>query len=112
MICLNLGSTHKLRGLYTNNFPLLKYFNSVLLSQLRYRIPILVRHFDKIGYDITITTTKWFLCLFVQSLPFQLVARLWDVIIFEGSYLIICIAIALIAYHKSIQIFLLSQNIS
>lgn len=67
LLALTFGSNHRLRGLYSNGFPLLNHLNYILIAQLASRLPALADHFDSLGYDIRIQSTRWFICLFVQS---------------------------------------------
>ena len=39
----------------------------------------------ELGCDVSIVSTDWFLCLFATSLPPEVAARVWDVLLFEGS---------------------------
>lgn len=43
------------------------------------------RHLESLGCDVSIVATDWFLCLFTTSLPPEVAARVWDVLLNEGS---------------------------
>lgn len=43
------------------------------------------RHLEALGCDVSILSTDWFLTLFCTRLPAPVAARVWDVLLFEGS---------------------------
>ena len=49
------------------------------------------------GFQLAVFTLPWFICLFINTLPFITVMRVWDVIMFEGDKALIRIALALLS---------------
>lgn len=69
---------------------------AILEHYLRKRIPSLHKHFKKIGLEISILCTKWFMCLFVTSVPCEVwtllvltlktAFRIWDQIFLSSTF--------------------------
>lgn len=91
---------HNIEGFYTENFPKLKLFEELFINAVKKILPQLYNHFESIGFDLKIVTTKWFLLCFLNSLPFSVVLRVWDRFMLEGSSILIAVAFALLTYHR------------
>ncbi|KAL1565961.1 GTPase-activating protein gyp3-like [Salvia divinorum] len=52
---------------------------------MRERFPKLVNHLDYLGVEVAWMSGPWFLSIFVNTLPWESVLRVWDVILFEGN---------------------------
>ena len=59
--------------------------------------PELKEKLQSAGFQLVVFTLPWFICLFINTLPFISVMRVWDVIMFEGDKALIRIALALIS---------------
>ncbi|XP_019053603.1 PREDICTED: ecotropic viral integration site 5 protein homolog isoform X2 [Nelumbo nucifera] len=57
----------------------------VLEEIVRERFPKLVNHLDYLGVQVAWVTGPWFLSIFMNMLPWESVLRVWDVLLFEGS---------------------------
>lgn len=42
-------------------------------------------HLEEVGADISCVFVSWFLCLFCTSLPMSSVVRVWDIVFWERS---------------------------
>lgn len=67
----------------------------VLKQLLRERRPKLHHHFEKIGVDITLFTTAWFLAIYTISFPPETALRVWDALFSEGYKIVYRVALAL-----------------
>ncbi|XP_002979169.2 growth hormone-regulated TBC protein 1 [Selaginella moellendorffii] len=67
----------------------------VFKDLMRQRSPRLAAHFHDIGFDVSLVTTEWFLCLFSKSLPSETTMRIWDVLFNEGASIIFTVALSL-----------------
>ena len=75
--------------------------DSDLLSALvEMHLPTVHRRLHALGHDLRALSLSWLLCLWVNSLPWQTVLRIWDVIFFEptadaarGMILRVCLAL-------------------
>lgn len=61
------------------------------------QIPELQTKLKEGGFELVVFTLPWFICLFINTLPFITVMRVWDVIMFEGDKALIRIALALLS---------------
>lgn len=61
------------------------------------QIPELQKKLAAGGLQLVVFTLPWFICLFINTLPFITVMRVWDVIMFEGDKALIRIALALLS---------------
>ncbi|KAK1572269.1 hypothetical protein Q3G72_029945 [Acer saccharum] len=52
---------------------------------VRERFPKLVNHLDYLGVQVAWVTGPWFLSIFMNMLPWESVLRIWDVLLFEGT---------------------------
>ncbi|CAH9127083.1 unnamed protein product [Cuscuta epithymum] len=52
---------------------------------MRQRFPKLANHLDYLGVQVTWISAPWFLSIYVNILPWESVLRIWDVLLFEGS---------------------------
>lgn len=57
----------------------------VLKDLLAEKIPRLAAHFEDHNIDVSLVTFNWFLVVFVESLPSDLLLPLWDAFLFEGT---------------------------
>ena len=69
----------------------------VLEMLLSKQNPELTETLRNAGMELVVFTLPWFICLFINTLPFITVMRVWDVIMFEGDKALIRIALALIS---------------
>ncbi|GMI71368.1 hypothetical protein like AT2G37290 [Hibiscus trionum] len=52
---------------------------------MRERFPKLVNHLDYLGVQVAWICAPWFLSIFINTLPWESVLRIWDVLLFEGN---------------------------
>ncbi|XP_055488447.1 TBC1 domain family member 2A [Leucoraja erinacea] len=63
-----------------------------LLSE---KMPRLVSHFDQYNVDLSYVTFNWFLVVFVDSLLSDILLRVWDAFLYEGTKVIFRYALAI-----------------
>ncbi|KAF5833418.1 RabGAP/TBC protein [Dunaliella salina] len=68
------------------------------------KMPRLHKHFQDLGCDVSIIATDWFLCLFATSLPPEVAARVWDVLLYEGSKILFRTSLALLKTYEALLI--------
>lgn len=71
-----------------------------LREVVRVKIPDLYDHIEKLGVSYTIFSTKWFICLYIDVLPVETVLRIWDCLFYEGSKVVLRVALTLLSLHK------------
>jgi hypothetical protein len=62
--------------------------------------PKLFDHFTKYNIDINVVSLRWFMCLFILTLPYETTARILDVLFFEGTIVLFNISLALLEMYK------------
>ena len=63
-------------------------------------LPKLSKHMAKSGISAGMYTVQWFLRCFLDSLPFPLAMRLWDIWMFEGEKLQIAMSYNILKLHS------------
>eukprot|EP00727_Mastigamoeba_balamuthi_P003736 m51a1_g1336 hypothetical protein (681) ;mRNA; r:309630-312565 len=58
--------------------------------------PRLQQHFEDCSLSLELATTKWFLCVFVGSLPNETTLRIWDCFFLYGSVFLFRVAMAVL----------------
>ncbi|RLM97651.1 hypothetical protein BBO99_00004205 [Phytophthora kernoviae] len=64
------------------------------------KLPTLATHLQALGVDFEPFTLKWFLCLFLNTLPFEPVMRIWDVFFCEGSHVLLRMGLVLLKLNQ------------
>ncbi|KAF0972355.1 hypothetical protein FDP41_009258 [Naegleria fowleri] len=77
---------------------------------IKKNIPNLASHFEKIGFDISSVTYKWFSRLFVPYLPFDFVLRALDSFFNEGAKILYRVAYAILKTLEPKLLKVLSPN--
>eukprot|EP01126_Amoeba_proteus_P004446 TRINITY_DN11486_c0_g1_i9.p1 TRINITY_DN11486_c0_g1~~TRINITY_DN11486_c0_g1_i9.p1 ORF type:complete len:461 (-),score=93.40 TRINITY_DN11486_c0_g1_i9:81-1463(-) len=72
----------------------------VFLILFKTKLPKLFLHFQKLNTDIRLFVMKWFLCYFLDFLPFPTVLRIWDMLFIKGSPVLPLTALALLKLYK------------
>lgn len=49
------------------------------------KLPRLAAHFETHGVDVSLVTFNWFLVVFVESLPSDILLPVWDAFLYEGT---------------------------
>lgn len=49
------------------------------------KLPRLAAHFEQHSIDVSLATFNWFLVVFVESLPSDILLPLWDSFLYEGT---------------------------
>nr|XP_033815017.1 TBC1 domain family member 30 isoform X2 [Geotrypetes seraphini] len=93
---------------FVNNLRALSVDMAVFRDLLRMKLPELSQHLDNLqkttnresggGYEPPLTnvfTMQWFLTLFATCLPNHTVLKIWDSVFFEGSEIILRVALAI-----------------
>ncbi|XP_073342447.1 TBC1 domain family member 2A [Pagrus major] len=98
---------------YTKNLVASQADQRVLKDFLTEKLPRLAAHFEDHSIDVSLITFNWFLVVFVESLPSDILLPLWDTFLYEGTKVIFRYALALFKYkeddilkiHDSVEIY-------
>jgi hypothetical protein len=83
-----------------------KYMNGIRVVQklfeeyFRATVPRLAAHLDQQGMPLSIATTKWFMCLYVNTLPAETLLRVWDVLLVDGPEVLLRVGAALLKLNE------------
>ncbi|GAB9474870.1 Gtpase-activating protein [Globisporangium polare] len=72
----------------------------VFSDLVQQKLPQLYQHMRALGVDFEPFTLKWFLCLFLNTLPFEPVMRIWDVVFCEGSHVLLRVGLTLLKLNQ------------
>lgn len=98
---------------YTKNLVASQADQRVLKDFLAEKLPRLASHFEDHSVDVSLVTFNWFLVVFVESLPSDILMPLWDTFLYEGTKVIFRYTLALFKYkeddilkiHDSVEIY-------
>ena len=93
--CIARGERYLLNGLWSPGFPLLFQCFSQFAALLQKHCPKLSAHLLSQDPPVTpeLYATHWFMTLFSYNLPFEVVLRIWDILLAEGPKIIFRLAI-------------------
>ncbi|NWS02676.1 TBD2A protein, partial [Motacilla alba] len=72
----------------------------VLKDFLSEKLPRLMAHFEQYRVDVSLITFNWFLVAFVDSLVSDILLRVWDAFLYEGTKVIFRYALAIFKYNE------------
>ncbi|XP_076594450.1 TBC1 domain family member 2A [Chaetodon auriga] len=98
---------------YTKNLVASQADQRVLKDFMAEKLPRLAAHFEDHSIDVSLITFNWFLVVFVEGLPSDILLPLWDAFLYEGTKVIFRYALALFKYkeddilkiHDSVEIY-------
>ncbi|NWV43553.1 TBD2A protein, partial [Grantiella picta] len=85
------------------------YSDTLITSQVDQRVfkdflseklPRLTAHFEQYRIDVSLITFNWFLVAFVDSLISDILLRVWDAFLYEGTKVIFRYALAIFKYNE------------
>ncbi|KAG8454383.1 hypothetical protein GDO86_000851 [Hymenochirus boettgeri] len=92
-----------------NIMPAEYYSSNLLGSQVDQRVfkdffseklPRLTAHFQQHKIDLSLITFNWFLVIFIDSLVSDILLRVWDAFLYEGTKVMFRYALAIFKYNK------------
>ncbi|DAZ97111.1 TPA: hypothetical protein N0F65_010434 [Lagenidium giganteum] len=72
----------------------------VFTDLVQQKLPMIAQHMHALGVDLEPFTLKWFLCLFLNTLPFEPVLRIWDLFFCEGSHVLLRVGLTLLKLNQ------------
>ncbi|XP_054145958.1 TBC1 domain family member 2A [Melozone crissalis] len=92
-----------------NLMPADYYSETLITSQVDQRVfkdflseklPRLMAHFEQYRIDVSLITFNWFLVAFVDSLVSDILLRVWDAFLYEGTKVIFRYSLAIFKYNE------------
>jgi len=84
---MGLDTRFHILGLFENNFPLVNLYCFIFWKLMKENHEDLKNHLEKLGVPDHAWISKWFMMLFLYSLPLDVICRVWDFILSEESLL-------------------------
>lgn len=97
---VRLCDAYGMSGLFKPGFPALSQCFTIFNSLLEGFLPSLAEHLQENGVNVDLYCPQWFLTLFIVTLPFALVLRVWDIFLYEGMVGIFLVAISLLKIYE------------
>ncbi|XP_021168357.2 TBC1 domain family member 2A isoform X1 [Fundulus heteroclitus] len=85
---------------YTKDLVASQADQRVLKDFMAEKLPRLAAHFEAHSIDVSLITFNWFLVVFVESLPSDMLLPVWDAFLYEGTKVIFRYALALFKYKE------------
>lgn len=96
-----IGSTKfAMHGLLIPGLPKLLVYHDFHARIRRRFLPKLHKHLIAEHVEPSEYCTPWFVKCYLDSLPFQLVLRIWDAMMFEGEGVLIAMSVVLLKLHR------------
>uniref|UniRef100_A0A6B2L3I3 Rab-GAP TBC domain-containing protein n=1 Tax=Arcella intermedia TaxID=1963864 RepID=A0A6B2L3I3_9EUKA len=73
-----------------------RIFNDLIAEKL----PTLSEHFQKNFIDLTLVALSWFLCLYIDRIPWEAALRVMDCFIAEGPNILLQMGLAILSTHE------------
>ncbi|GAB4813054.1 hypothetical protein N2152v2_000100 [Parachlorella kessleri] len=78
------------------------YFDTRMVAP-QASFPTLMAHLEQLEVDASSISMQWFLCMFINSLPLESCLRVWDMLFFEGSPVVLLrVALALVDIYQKV----------
>ena len=91
---------NKLPGYYSEGMPLFQADSAVLGVLLETHLPHLAALLESGGFALSLVTSQWFLCLYINSLPLPYTLHVWDAFMYHGPPFLFQVALQLFALHR------------
>ncbi|CAI9565189.1 unnamed protein product, partial [Staurois parvus] len=85
---------------YSNNLTGSQVDQRVFKDFFSEKLPRLTAHFQQYKIDLSLITYNWFLVVFVDSLVSDILLRVWDAFLYEGTKVIFRYALAIFKYNE------------
>ncbi|XP_053318638.1 TBC1 domain family member 2A [Spea bombifrons] len=85
---------------YSNNLTGSQVDQQVFKDFMSEKLPRLTAHFQQYRIDLSLITFNWFLVVFVDSLVSDILLRVWDAFLYEGTKVIFRYALAIFKYNE------------
>ena len=99
-VLVRMMEREDLRTFFLAGFPLLFETFYVQEQLMKKYLPTLYARLEGFHISTSVYATKWYLTLFL-GFPFSLATRIWDMFLFWGLDMLVCVALALLKLHDA-----------
>lgn len=92
---------YMIAGLYSPGFPLLQQYFYILDKLIKQRHSKLHKHLQYHGIQPPMYATQWFITLYSYNFPFEIVLRIMDILLNEGTKILFRVALHIIRILES-----------
>jgi Ca2+-binding EF-hand superfamily protein len=85
---------------YTTELVGMQIDTQIVMCIAQEKLPKLMNHIENLSFPISDSISKWLLQLFVGILPIESVIRFFDLLLFEGTKVVIRFALAILKIHE------------
>lgn len=100
-VLVRLCDAYGMSGLFMDGFPALTECYDIINRLFDEFLPSLSEHFKNKDIMTQMYCPQWFLTLFIITLPFAVVLRVWDIFLRDGLSTIFLVAISLLKLYES-----------
>jgi len=100
-VLVRLCDGYGMSGLFMDGFPALNECYDIINKMLAEWLPNLNEHFKNKDIHTPMYCPQWFLTLFIITLPFAVVLRVWDIFLHDGLSAIFLVAVSLLKLYES-----------
>lgn len=95
------NDNYAMHRFFIPGFPKLMRYTKHLDAILTKFMSKLKKHLDLHGVDSILYSLKWFFCVYIERLPFDLCLRIWDIFLFDGERVLVAMAYTIMKLHKN-----------
>jgi len=111
LVALLNDTKYNLHGRFLSGFPLLYQSFWIWEQLLQKKESSVWKHLQKLEITTQYYAFRWFLLIFLDSLPFNLTLRVWDVFLFKGYDIVYSVALTIIKMFSSEIVKLSFENL-
>jgi len=92
-----------LAGYYTTEMETLRMDGDILFGLLKKVAPSVYKHLKKQKVEPILYMTEWFLCVFIRTLSWDTILRVWDMFLCEGVKIVFKVALVVLKFSLGRQ---------
>ncbi|KAL8574488.1 hypothetical protein ACOMHN_060158 [Nucella lapillus] len=97
---LDTLTKHLIPDYYASDMLAVKAEQELMGDLIKWKLPGLYDHLNELGMMWSLVGMKWFICLFADVLPVETVLRIWDCMFYEGSKVLLRVALTLVKRNQ------------
>jgi len=89
-----------IKGLYIDKMPALHKNCYILIKLIQKYLPKIFEHFRKLNVYMTLIATEWFVTHYARCYSFELLVRVWDIMLYENYKIMFRVPLALMSLQE------------